>query len=100
MGSTRGKGNVMKFSKKEVNKLVSFVDKEFSYDWRKLKREQETMLFDFIGKDIARNIVVCIENDLTGLYVRITRNDRVIERKYLRSFQDINQFKKLILCIG
>ena len=91
----------MKLTKKELNKLVSFIDKEFSHDMRKLKREDETSLFDFFGRNKERDTTICVDfSSEMGLYVSITRKNRVIERKYLKTMHEINQFKKLIFCIG
>lgn len=91
----------MKLTKKELNKLVSFIDKEFSSDWRELKREDETSTFDFFGRNKERDINICVNySSEMGLYVSITRKNRVIECKYIETMHEINQFKKLIFCIG
>ena len=91
----------MKLTKKELNKLVSFIDKEFSHDMRTLKREDETSPFDFFGRNKERDITICVDfSSEMGLYVSITRRNRVIERKYLKTMHEINQFQKLIFCIG
>ena len=90
----------MRLSKKQRNELVSFVDKEFTYDTRRLRREGD-LLFDFFGVDIDRNIIVCIDYYTSiGLYVSITRGDTIIERKFIKTFNELNTFKKMIKCIG
>lgn len=99
MLDTRGKGNVMKLTKKELNKLVSFIDKEFSYDRRKIKREDKTSLFDFFALNYDTNTIVSIDNDVR-LYVSIKRNNKIIEQKFIKNFNELNTFKKMIKCLG
>lgn len=90
----------MKLTKKELNKLVSFIDKEFSYDGRKIKREDKTSFFDFFAINYDTNTIVSIDNDKIGLYVSLKRNNKIIEQKFIKNFNELNTFKKMIKCIG
>lgn len=90
----------MRLTKKELNKFVSFVDKEFSYDNRKIKREDKTSFFDFFGINYDTDTIVSIHNDKIGLYVSIKRNKKIIEQKFIKSFNELNVFKKMIKCLG
>ena len=90
----------MKLTKKELNKLVSFIDKEFSYDSRKIKREDETSVFDFFGINYDTDTIVSVHNDKIGLYISIKRNKKVIEQKFIKSFNELNVLKKMIKCLG
>lgn len=91
---------MMKLTKKELNKLVSFIDKEFSYDSRKIKREDETSFFDFFALNYDTNTIVSINNDKIGLYVSLKRNKKIIEQKFIKNFNELNTFKKMIRCLG
>ena len=91
---------MMKLNKKELNKFVSFVDKEFSYDNRKIKREDKTSFFDFFGINYDTDTIVSVHNDKIGLYISIKRDKKVIEQKFIKSFNELNTFKKMIKCLG
>ena len=91
---------MMKLTKKELNKLVSFIDKEFSYDSRKIKREDKTSFFDFFALNYDTNTIVSIDNDKIGLYVSLKRNNKIIEQKFIKNFNELNTFKKMIRCLG
>lgn len=90
----------MKLNKKENNKFISFVDRNFSYDTRHMKREDSSSFFDFFGLNYDTDTIVSIHNDKIGLYVSIKRNKKVIEQKFIKNFNELNTFKKMIKCLG
>ena len=93
----------MKFSKKFTNKLVSYVDRYFTYDTRTMRREKTDTLFDFYGvcdNDGVHTIVVVdrLQKDL--LWVSISKGDDNIHSGFIQSFDDIKNFKRMIRCLG
>ena len=91
---------MMKLTKKEKNKFISFVDRNFSYDTRHMKREDSSSFFDFFGLNYDTDTIVSIHNDKIGLYVSIKRNKKIIEQKFIKNFNELNMFKKMIRCLG
>lgn len=92
-----------KVSRTNTNKLVSYVDRYFTYDGRTLKREGECLLFDFFGvrQDDERKIIVVVDRMKNGvLWVSIRENDTYIYSHMVKSFKDISTFKRMVRCIG
>lgn len=89
----------MKFSKKFVNKLVTFTDKNFTYDSRKMKREGDNTPFDFVGYDYNDNILttVYIRNTNCGLWVDIRQNGQTKFHGFCQNFNDVRNFKQAII---
>jgi hypothetical protein len=94
---------MFKITLKETNKLVSFTDKFFSYDWRIMKRENSSESFDFlaVNKDYNRTITVSISRtNSKTLYLSIREREKKIYTSFVKSYQDINIFKQMIRCLG
>lgn len=94
---------MFKITLKETNKLVSFTDKFFSYDWRIMKREGSSESFDFlaVNKDYNRTITVSISRtNSKTLYLSIREGGKKIYTSFVKSYQDINIFKQMIRCLG
>ena len=91
----------MKFSKTFTNKLVSYADRYFTYDSRKLKREGDiTFGFDFIAHNRDAKTSVYIERTDFGMYVVINRNTNTIKKGFLKTYKEVSEFKKMIKCLG
>ena len=88
----------MKFSKKFTNKLVSYVDRYFTYDRRTMRVEDENSLFDFYA--VGEGTTVVIDRCPTGLYICIKKDNRYICKNIAKSFAEIKNFKHMILCLG
>ena len=88
----------MKFSKKFTNKLVSYVDRYFTYDYRTMRREDKENLFDFYAHGESTTVV--IDRCPTGLYICIKKYKKYIYKTIAKSFAEINNFKHMILCLG
>lgn len=94
---------MLKVSRANTNKLVSYVDRYFTYDRRTLKREGESALFDFFGVriDDERKIVVVIDRMMHGvLWVSIRENNTYIHSGFIKSYKDIDTFKRMVRCLG
>ena len=93
----------MKFSRTFTNKLISYVDRYFTYDWRTMKREGTDSLFDFYGvneDDGVKTVVVVDRLSPCLLWVSISKNDTHIHSAFLKSYDDISSFKKMVKCLG
>ena len=90
----------LKMSKKDQNKLISFVDRYFTYDTRTLKREKADAHFDFFGINYETNTTVVVDCIKTGIYVAIKQNNQYIHVGFIGSFKELSQFKKMIRCLG
>ena len=92
----------MKFSKTFTNKLVSYTDRHFTWDKRTMRREGTDKLFDFFA--ICRNegvtTSVCIDRSKYGLWVSIRKNDTYIIANHLKTYKEIDAFKKMVRCLG
>ena len=93
----------MNISRKLTNKLISYVDRYFTYDTRTMRREGTDSLFDFFGvcKDNDVKTVVVVDRmsrDL--LWVSISKNDAHIYSGFLKSYDDITNFKRMVRCLG
>ena len=91
----------MKFSKTYTNKLVSFVDRHFTYDVRKLKREGDnTFDFDFIAHNRDTKVSVYVARTEFGIHVTITKDRKDIKRGFLTTYKEVDSFKKMIRCLS
>lgn len=92
----------MKFSKKFTNKLVSYADRYFTYDRRKMRREGTDERFDFFAINLDNGSTTCvfIKRSTTGLWVSIQKNDHCIYHGFLKTYTEVNNFKKMIRCLG
>ena len=88
----------MKFSKKFTNKLVSYADRYFTYDRRIMRREDHNEQFDFYAHRDDATIV--IDRCSMGIYLCIKKDERYIYKTIAKSFADIKNFKRMILCLG
>lgn len=88
----------MKFSKKFTNKLVSYVDRYFTYDRRAMRVEDKNNLFDFYAQRTGATVV--IDRCPTGIYICIKKDNRYICKNIAKSFAEIKNFKHMILCLG
>lgn len=94
----------MLLSKKEINKLVGFVDRYFTYDWRyiqsegKKAEEREDVLFK--AMDYERDAYVSIRKSVYGTYVCIIKGQETLYSEIFHSFGEIKQFKIMIKCLG
>ena len=90
----------MKFSKKSTNKLVSYVDRYFTYDKRKMKREGDATSFDFVAYNYEEHTVIFIKNSKYGIWVSINKDDKTIHQGHLKNYTEVSNFKKMIRCLG
>lgn len=91
----------MKFGKTYTNKLISFVDRHFTYDVRQLKREGDnTFGFDFIAHNRDSKVSVYLERGEFGIYVSITKDSKDIKRGFLKSYSEVTAFKQMIKCLS
>ena len=94
---------MQKISQTTTNRLVSYVDRYFTWDWRTMKREDPTEWFEFFGvrKDDERKIVVTVDRMKRGvLWVSIRENDAYIHSGFIKSYKDISTFKRMVRCLG
>ena len=91
----------MNFGRTFTNKLVSFADRYFTYDSRKLQREGDTTYsFDFIAHNHDTNTSVYIGRTKYGIYVIITKAGKDIKRGFLTTYHEVSDFKRMIRCLG
>lgn len=93
----------MKFSKTFTNKLVSYADRYFTWDSRKMHREDSTEMFDFFAyrrEDDGNQTVVCIDHTNFGLFAYIKKDNKCIYSGHFKTFKDVDSFKKMIRCLG
>ena len=92
----------MKFSKTFTNKLISYTDRFFTWDRRYLKREDSTEPLDFyaVSEYDDYTITVCINRGKYGIWTSIRRDDVAIQHGYLKTYKEVNAFKKMIKCLG
>lgn len=88
----------MKFSKNVTNKLISYVDRYFTYDYRTMRREDNDSSFDFYAHTESTTVV--IDRCTMGIYMCIKKDSKYIYRTIAKSFADIKNFKRMILCLG
>ena len=92
----------MKFSKTFTNKLVSYTDRYFTWDSRKMKRENDDTEFDFVAfnHDNGHTTSVFIRRSQYGIWVSINKARKPIHQGFLRTYKEVNDFKKMIKCLG
>lgn len=92
----------MKFSRTFTNKLVSYADRYFTWDKRTLRREGTDKYFDFFAyrKDDDIRTVVCIDRCQSGIYVAIKKDSTYIYNSYLKTYKEVDTFKKMLRCLG
>ena len=88
----------MKFSKNFTNKVISYVDRYFTYDYRTMRVEDENSLFDFYAH--RTGITVVIDRCPTGIYTCIKKDNRYICKNIAKSFAEIKNFKRMVFCLG
>ena len=94
---------MFKLTVKDTNKLLSYVDKNFTYDWKRMKREGINTTFDFLGlcKDENREKQVAIERlSAKAIYLAIKINNVYVYQKIAKDYEEIKVFKSMILCLG
>lgn len=92
----------MKFSKKFTNKLISYTDRYFTYDSRTMRREGTDKLFDFfaINREDGVTTSVCVDRTKQGIWASIRKNEQYICHGYLKTYKEVDSFKKMIRCLG
>ena len=92
----------MKFSKTFTNKLVSYTDRYFTYDHRTMRREGTDKLFDFfaIRRENGVTTSVCVNRSKQGVWVSIRKNDEYICGDFVKTYTEVDAFKKMIKCLG
>ena len=90
----------MRFKRTYVNKLVSFVDRYFTYDNREMRREDARALFDFHAWNYDTETHVVIDRTKYGIYVCIRKNYKTFFCKTLHTYKEISYFKRMIRCLG
>lgn len=90
----------MKFGKTYTNKLVSFVDRHFTYDDREMLREGTSDYFDFWGFEKNSRTYVTVKRTKYGIYCSISKNDKSIISDIFKNYKDIENFKKMIKCLS
>ena len=92
----------MKFSRKFTNKLVSYTDRHFTYDKRTMRREGTDKLFDFfaISRENGVTTSVCVDRTKQGIWASIRKDDKYICEGFLKTYTEVDNFKKMILCLG
>lgn len=94
----------MSFNRKYVNKVVSHIDRYFTYDRRYLRRENTSERQDiFVVRDAegaAPKVIVAANNTKYGLYVYIRKEEDIILSKILHTPKEVNNFKKMVRCLG
>lgn len=92
----------MKFSRTFTNKLVSYADRYFTYDSRTMRREGTDKSFDFfaICREDNHKTIVCIDRIKLGMYVAIKKDDKYIYQGLLKTYAEIDTFKKMVRCLG
>ena len=92
----------MKFGKTFTNKLVSYADRYFTYDSRHLKREDSTQHFDFVAfkHENGHTTSVFIRRSQHGIWVSINKARQPIYQGFLKTYQEVDTFKKMIRCLG
>ena len=92
----------MKFSKTFTNKLVSYADRHFTYDSRNMKREGDDTHFDFVAfnHDNGHTTAVFIRRSQHGIWVSITKGRQPIHQGFLKTYKEVDTFKKMIRCLG
>lgn len=89
----------MHFGQTFTNKLVSYADRHFTYNSREMKRECPKALFDFSAFGDNKTCVV-INRNAYGIFVVVCKDGTTIMRKILKTYSEIDGFKRIIRCLG
>ena len=90
----------MKFSRKYTNKLVSFVDRHYTYDHRSMKREGDDTHFDLWAYNNDNSSSVAVHRNPQGMFVSIRKDNKIVLRSILTTYTEIDAFKRMIRCLG
>ena len=91
----------MRITRKTTNKLVSYVDRYFTWDTRKLKREGDYTDFDLVAFNHDNDVtVIFIKRSKNGIWATIRKGNDTITSGYLKTYNEINAFKKMVRCLG
>lgn len=90
----------MKFGKTYTNKLISFVDRYFTYDYKEMRRENTGKIFDFYAREYDTDTSVVVDKWALGIYVSIRRDGKEIIGKTLCTYKEVADFKRMIRCLG
>jgi hypothetical protein len=99
MTAKKGKLN-MKFGKTYTNKLVSFVDRQFTYESKGMKREGTNTYFEFAGYDFERRVSVHIKRNSCGIFVQVRKDGKNVICEILHTYSEVENFKRMIRCLG
>lgn len=92
------------FTRKETNKLISYVDRYFTWDDRKMKRENTSICFDFRAVREAElyhpSITVIVDKLSNGIYVAIKQDAEYIHSQIITTNKELTAFKKMVRCLG
>lgn len=92
----------MKFGKTFTNKLISYTDRHFTYDKKTMRREGTDKCFDFFAFRREDGIMTCVCVDRTkqGIWVVIKKGDKYICDEFLKTYAEVDNFKKMVCCLG
>lgn len=90
----------MRFKRTYINKLVSFADRYFTYDWRKMRREDASANFDFSARNDDTKTRVVIDRVKCGIFVCIRKDNKILFSKILHTYKEVAYFKRMIRCLG
>jgi hypothetical protein len=94
----------MQISRKATNKLVSYVDRYFTWDKRTMKREGTDKIFDFWGVRYTDGnnprVTVAIDKNSLFLYVSICINGKCIYDERIKKHKQVKAFKQMVRCLG
>ena len=88
----------MKFGKTYTNKLVSYADRYFTYDRKEMKRENTSAYFDFYARNDDTNTTIAIDRTSRGIYASIRKGDKLLFHKILKTYTEVEYFKRIIRC--
>lgn len=94
----------MRITRKTTNKLVSYVDRYFTYDERGMKREGTDNHFDFYGVRHADGdkprTLIAVDKNKYFLYACIRINGKEIYAERIKTHKELNAFKAMVRCLG
>lgn len=94
----------MRITRKTTNKLVSYVDRYFTYDERGMKREGTDEVFDFYGIRYTDGnnprVTVAIDKNSLFLFASIHIDGKTVYDERIKTYKEITNFKKMVRCLG
>lgn len=94
----------MQISRKTTNKLVSYVDRYFTWDKRTMKRENTDKIFDFWGVRYTDGnnprVTVAIDKNSLFLFASIHIDGKTVYEGRIKTHKQLNTFKAMVLCLG